>query len=244
MDTALRSGLKKDLPMFNRRSFLRGFAFIALLVAVAVHAQAQETLAPSYEPGDTFIYSNGAVERFVGESAEGLSWQTLSGRTYVRDRSFFAPILGWETSTTRGARQLSGNPHNVWPLEGRGRARFTVAGDVEIREGDEGWADAVSHREVQHWRCRAGAIEYITVPAGEFETYPIVCDRYSASSMRVLRRQTWYYAPDVGHYVRRVDVSFSSGDESSRDLLAALPARFANAARVRAILSEWRDGTD
>lgn len=227
--------------MFSRRSYLRGLAFLALMVSVAAHAQGEEASPPFYEPGDTFIYSNGAVERFTGESAEGLNWQTLSGRTYVRDRNFFVPILGWQTSTTRGARHLSGTPGRVWPLSERHRANFTVAGDVEIREGDEGWADAASHREVQHWRCRAGAMEHLTVPAGAFEAYPIVCDRYSASSMRVLRRQTWYYAPDVGHYVRRVDVSFSSGEESSRDLLAALPARFANEARVRAILSEWRE---
>jgi len=227
--------------MFSERFTMRSFALSLVMLCGMVHAQAQDAPAPTYEVGDTFIFSNGAVERFVGEGTEGLNWQTLSGRSYVRDRNFFVPILAWETSTTRGTRSLSGNPGRVWTLAARRRASFTVAGEVEIREGDDEWADATSHREVQHWRCRAGAMEHTTVPAGAFDTFPIVCDRYSASSMRVLRRQTWYYAPDVGHYIRRVDVSFSSGDESSRDLLAALPARFANDARIRAILSDWRE---
>ena len=230
--------------MFSRRTINGALALLMFLVTGVFAARAQEAEAPSYEPGDTFIYSNGSVERYMGEGEGAFLWQTLSGRVFVRDPNFFVPILSWQTTTTRGERILTGHPERVWPLGDRHRASFTVAGDIDLREEDESWDDATAHREVQQWRCRVGAREHLTVPAGDFDAFPIVCDRFSATTMRVLRRQTWYYAPDVGHYIRRVDVSFSSGEERTRDLLAALPERFASDARVRAILSEWREGTE
>lgn len=74
-----------------------------------------------------------------------------------------------------------------------------------------------------------------TVAAGTFDTYPVKCDRYSSTTMRLLEQREWDYAPDLGHYVRRVTVNYLRGTTRTVELVAALSGPAATKARLSAL---------
>ena len=82
----------------------------------------------------------------------------------------------------------------------------------------------------------------MTVPAGTFAAYPIVCDRFSANSMRVVERLTWHYSPEIGHYVRREARNMGDGVRETNALYAALPPHAANALRIEALARQATAG--
>jgi len=208
--------------------------------AVAADDAGGPAAAPSYRRGDAFIYDNGRVERFAGSNDGGLVWRFLSGRKFVRDASFFVPILQWNTSRSKGARILSGAPRKIWPLRPGKSTRFSIVTNATSRRGDQDWKDAKSRRSAQFWKCRTGQETEIEVPAGVFAVLPIACVQFSSGTMRKLRQRIWYYAPGVGHYVRLESTSYMTGRHSVYSLVAALSGRRANRKRLRAIVRAIR----
>ncbi len=75
----------------------------------------------------------------------------------------------------------------------------------------------------ENWHCRRGGREVLTVVAGRFATEKLICDRLTADRSIDLVR-TWYYAPSLRHYVRRLDVNASGSNEPPVDLVAIQPA--------------------
>jgi hypothetical protein len=212
-------------------------AFCTILV-FAPYAQCQDDDhgTAEYALGDTFIFDNNRIERFAGETEEGLRWKFLSGRSFTRNKAFFLPISKWSTSRSRGTRFFKGKISKFWPLQPGKRVSFTAISDFQRKNKGESWQSSTKKRAVQFWRCKAHALEDITVKAGTFETIPITCKKYSPYNMKLLQKVDWYYAPDVGHYIRRDTFSYISGKRTSYGLVAALPGKRANAKRIRAIL--------
>lgn len=221
--------------MIMRRAALLALCF-ATLFASAGGTSAVGSAGVPYKKGDAFIYDTGRVEIYAGRTNKGLTWKSLSGRQYVRDDSFFVPILDVNRKNKRVSSEVRGDVDKPWELKPGARARFSVVSDVERREKGAKWDTAESRRSAEFWECRVGQARTVAVPAGSYASYPVRCDRYSASSMRVLKREIWYYAPKLGHYVRRETVSFGSGKSSERNLVAALPAHQASKKRIRAIV--------
>ncbi len=80
----------------------------------------------------------------------------------------------------------------------------------------------------------------LNVPAGRFNAVPIVCDRFSHNSMRVLERLTWHYSEEVGHYIRREARDMSDGSVETYALFAALPPHAANEIRIETLARQAR----
>jgi hypothetical protein len=206
---------------------MRSAAAAGLLLACTA-ATAVEL--PSYQAGDTFIYSDGRVETALRTDGRDVIWRSGNGSRFTRPRNFVIPAVQWETSLTRGRRVVRGEHEKLWPLSARRATRFrTVA---EVRSEKE-----PLRRIAELWSCRAEGTERLVLPAGTFDTRKISCDRYSPANMRVQRRVNWFYSPEVGHYVRRETIEFSNGRRSSIDLIAALHGRDANRAAIRSILA-------
>lgn len=204
-------------------------ASVALAASAGLPAFAQD--APIYSPGDIFVFDNKRVERFLGETTDGLRWASRSGREYVRPVSFFAPTTLWESRSVRGERVIRGDI-SLWPAK-RGKAsRFTAVTTITEKKTDK------SRRSAQNWWCRIGRSETVSTPAGEFSAMPIQCDSYSTTTFRILRERVWHFAPSVGHYVKRRDVNYLTGESSEFALVAKLSGRMANERRVEAILDE------
>ncbi|PHR62547.1 MAG: hypothetical protein COA47_03100 [Robiginitomaculum sp.] len=215
------------------------FLMIAIICSASSSAHSAELLAqPEYQEGQTFIFNNGRVEQYSGTDGNLIIWKHRSGRKYSRAPSFFVPILQWKTSRSRGSRKLNGHPDKLWPLRANKKVRFSVVTNSEFRKKNQNWEQARRRRSVQFWTCHTRPMVTIQVPAGQFETQPVECQKFSTSSMKVLQKQVWYYSPAVGHYIRKDNQSYLSGKHSSILLVTTLTGRAANPKRIRSILDK------
>ena len=204
---------------------------LTLMMALTFVTRASAAEMPRYVPGQAFIYDNGRVERVHDVANERVVWAARTGRTYVRDANIIVPILEWTYRGQRGRRVISGQPSNLWPLRAGARTQFSAINfTLDTRER--------TRRSLHLWTCNVRAIQRIEVPAGAFDAFPIVCDRYSPNSMRIVERLTWHFAPDVGHYIRREARDMLDGVGEVYSLYAALPPRAANPVRIEALARE------
>jgi hypothetical protein len=58
--------------------------------------------------------------------------------------------------------------------------------------------------------------------------------------MRLLEQREWDYAPELGHYVRRVTVNYLRGTTRTVELVAALSGPAASKSRIAALAREAR----
>jgi hypothetical protein len=189
---------------------------------------------PDYAPGDAFVFSDGRVERVVAVNDSHVTWAGLSGPSYRRSRNFIVPVLQWRTGRATGEREVRGNPDALWPLDRPKSGRFRVVTEVKPNP------QASARRSVSLWVCKASKARSFTVQAGTYNAIPVVCDRYSPTTMRLIERREWDYAPDLGHYVRRVSVNYLRGTNRSVELVAALSGPAATKARLTALSKKAR----
>ena len=171
--------------------------------------------AAEYEVGTVYIYSNGRAEHVKDVQADHIVWATLNDREYVKSVNFAIPILEWQIGSVSGKRTVYGNRESAWPPATGQYSRFRVLTEVE-RNGHE-------LRSIQAWTCRTGAAGKLSVPAGEFNAIPVICDRYSLNSMALMTRRTWWWSDEVGHYIQRKYQNFRTGTSTVTRLCAAMP---------------------
>lgn len=186
--------------------------------------------AAAFDPveGTVFLFDDGRVERFLRREGEDLIWATRRGREYVRAANPALPIMAWRIGSRSGQREVFGAADAIWPPTDGARAQFRVL--TEVTDGAE------SRRYSQAWTCEVNGPQAISVPAGRFEAYQIICERFSVNSMRLLQRRTWWWSEDLGHYVRRRYQNLRNGEVTDFSLCAALPDLRASEARIEALL--------
>lgn len=200
-----------------------------LTLFAATAALAAPVALPRYDAGDAFVFSDGRVERVVADDGEQMIWAGLTGPNYTRSRNFIVPVLQWRNGRSTGTRAVRGNPDALWPIDRSKSARFRVITETQATP------QSPRKRSVSLWVCKTGKTKPLTVPAGTYNAFPVVCDRYSPTSMRLLERREWNYAPDLGHYVRRAGINYLRGTNSSVELVAALSGPSATKARLTAL---------
>lgn len=156
---------------------------------------------PAYGVGDSFAFDDGRTYTVVSVDRDRLTWDAGSGFRFVGFPDFVAPYLGW-TQTDASGRRQSGASEPVasslalWPLKVGNRVSFrsrdTYTGADDRRVSFE-----------QRWRCWVDGTRTITVPAGRFDTFEVICDRHYENDWA--QRIRWFYAPAAGHFVRRID---------------------------------------
>jgi len=207
---------------------------LGLLAAGAAAATAQLPASapialPDYEGSDAFVFSDGRVERVVGSSGNTVIWSGLSGSPYTRRRNFIVPVLSWRSGRGTGSREVHGNPDALWPMARPRSVRFRVVSETRASP------EAALKRSVALWVCKSGKLRSFTVKAGIFDAVPVVCDRYSSTTMRLIERREWDYAPELGHYIRRVSLNYLRGSKREVELVAALSGPAASPARLSAL---------
>ena len=207
---------------------------IVVLIIFSVKLAYGVTLAPanlpSYQQGDTFIFDNYRVEHVVYAEQSTIEWRSRRDHHYHSDRNFIIPILQAKMASRSNLRKVIGNPDELWPLKPGNQTRFSIFNEAN---------DSLSHtqvRELQLWHCYVEPQKRIQIAAGNFTTYPILCDQYSANSMRPFKRLTWFYSPTIGHYIRRQSINLVTGETTAFSLFATLPGSQANAPRIQALL--------
>lgn len=215
-----------------RLSFCKSVSLLTVSVLAASTAMANPVAEPvRVETDAAFVFEDGRVERLVEDRGDLQVWATRRGREYVRARNFTIPILEWEVSGVKGRRQVSGKPEKLWPPRESASSRFRVTTDVVARNGDKS-------RSLQFWTCKAGKNRMETFSFGEIEVLPVVCDRYTASSMKLTERRSWLWSDEIGHYVERAFVKYSTGENETVRLCAKIPGWTATDERIREVISE------
>ena len=186
---------------------------------------------PAYQSGTTFIYSNGDTEKVLSAKDSIVQWGRNDGMTFSAHRNFLLPRSYWTSGKERGTAKVSGAPEKLWPCN-RGKT-VSFEAKLTMQQGND---PSSTKRRVDQWLCKNDGIEEVSVEAGTFETQVLVCSRGAdPASPEIVR--TWYYAKDVGHYVRFVEVQPEIDTTESIDLVAIRPGALTWPPIVRAALT-------
>lgn len=187
--------------------------------APAVQA-VESSLAPGgYEVGERYIFAGGITHDLVEAKSAELKWQTSEGERYTALQPVALPVLEWEYGSWRGRNRSSRDREASWPPA----AGMAVGFDVHSEEWNvEDGANGPAQERELSWSCRNEGSRTIEVQAGAFTVDVVSCERWPVAAGDWHRR-VWYYAPSVGHYVRRDDLDTSGLQIESLTLVAALP---------------------
>lgn len=171
---------------------------------------------PTYRPGDTFIYDDGGAKPLVRTVTRAdkrtVEWATESNYRYTTYRSFFLPKIRWDGKSDKGRLLHKLKFDKMWPLTPGSRER------IKVRYRERSKKTGKSRKYTRTWECAVNPARMVTVPAGTFNAYEITCDRLSKSG-DVTRTHTWYYAPTVGHFVKRIKI-YRSKDPQVIELIS------------------------
>jgi hypothetical protein len=159
--------------------------------------QPAELLAPArvpvLEPGSSFVFRRGdgeeIVSRVVAVDGEDVTWEADDGWTWTGKAPFW-PVERWQGESSEGSQEIRGDVSALYPLAIGEAAAYRYSG--RSTQQPAGWSGA--------GRCSVAAAERITVPAGTFDTFKIVCEQGEDLS-DPYRVRTWWYAPAIGHHV-------------------------------------------
>lgn len=187
---------------------------------------------PAVRVGDTYVFGAASVRRVAAVSPTALTWTTTDGQTIRTGRDFFTPVLEQTLPDRRITSQISGQPGALWPMSVGKQVRFEEARVTTM---------ALFNRKIKtalRWDCEVVDTRVSQVPAGDFDTFHVVCNARRSGFFLPLQTVTWDYAPSLGHYVRRT--WFEGGQRRQSALGAALPGPLATAERVAATLERLK----
>ena len=185
---------------------------------------------PTYSQGTTFVYADGKWETVMENYSGMVTWQ--DHRYYISSGSpdFTLRPSKWQSKTRSVTRQfgprtdlLIRSKTTLWPLRAGNLASYSETGTWVSKGGAESTYQTV-------WSCSVPGTERVTVMAGDFDTYKIMCKRYSVynrkkkNRYRLRETKVWNYAPAVGHYVLATTEYTSGKNPRRRELLAVLPS--------------------
>ncbi|MGW8302582.1 MAG: hypothetical protein ACWGNO_10950 [Desulfobacterales bacterium] len=182
---------------------------------------------PTYRQGTTFVYSDGSWETVVANSAGQVTWRDHRGYVSSGSADFTRRRAQWQTRTRQGTRQFEARKDlwvrqktSLWPLQIGNVASYSETG-VWQRKGEP------ENTYRANWACEVVGTERVSVMAGEFDTWKTECKRYAAGRVSAKSRlreiKTWYYAPEIGHYVLATRQYYTGKAPERLELLAVLP---------------------
>jgi len=174
------------------------------------------TPGPSYEVNDTYVYSDGRIETVIRVGPERTLWKSAEGNVYTAYRNFILPPISWKSGAARGENQVQPVAGRKWPPATTQEIAFTV--------GSKAGGDSVDAARSWsgNWRCASGGVSPVISMVGQFDAVVIECQRTNPEP-GTWKKRTWYYVPEVGHYVRRIDQIHGTGQKTTVDLVAIRP---------------------
>lgn len=164
----------------------------AAMAAPAAFAADGKPLGPMAKPeiklGATKVWRNTErqwMEMVMAADARTISLAQTDGCRFTRLHEEFSPWLKWEDcffGSGEGTGKLIEG--EIWPL--KVGARFVYEYTGKNQKGNS-WQGKME--------CTVEGTTRISVPAGKFDTYRLVCDSRNA-------RREWYIAPKLGTTVR------------------------------------------
>ena len=218
--------MSRKYPHLTYPYMLLALIALAFFLSVGSGKAATDTGLPVYRSGTTFVYGNGSWETVLNATAERVEWKNHKGERYSGSPDFTRRPSAWRNRHLQVRRTYETRtdlflkpPISLWPLRTGKKAGFLEKGIWTEEDG--------ANREYSaSWACEVVGRINLSVPAGTFDTWKIECHRYSVSSnLKSILRQvnTWFYSPDIGHYVLK-ESDYTSGKPSRRrELVAVTP---------------------
>lgn len=146
---------------------------------------------------------NKTTMTLVKAKGDRRSFQSTTGCSWTESVNFLAPTLEWENCDGNSGSQTIGETSGeIWPLQvGRTQAWSLT--------GKNGTGDTWQTTQT----CEVESAERITVPAGSFDAYKVVCrDTWNV--------RTWYYAPALKETVFYTRMHKKRGLESKWEYIS------------------------
>jgi len=120
------------------------------------------------------------IAKTVSVDDEKYSVEGSNGCNYTNTQFDFAPTLNWENCNGKsGSQTITKTKGSPWPMQLKNKFSYNFKGKYTN-------GDSLSGRRT----CKVKEQVRVTVPAGEFDTYKVVCaDSWST--------RTWWIAPEL-----------------------------------------------
>ena len=161
---------------------------------------------PEIVVGDTYVFSNPSVAWEAINVEQGrITWVSNQGARIVTSQNPLLPSFEWISKTDgEGSRLISDISGNLFPLKVGNKMSFRST--VAIKGQRTQWSFT--------WQCAILDETETEVVAGKFDTFRIACARDAEDTIN------YYYAPQLGYYVR-IETGGSKGALlKRRDLLS------------------------
>ena len=164
-------------------------AAMAASSALAADGKPLKPMAkPAFKAGDTKVWlreGREVMEMVMDADAKTVSYATAIGCRFTRSHEEFSPNLTWEAcSNKNGGQKVTLIDGKIWPLEIGRKFVYDVTGG---NDGGRNWKvrmDCTVHEQAR-----------VEVPAGEFDTFHIICEtKYT--------HRGFYLAPKLGTVVK------------------------------------------
>lgn len=173
---------------------------------------------PHYETGDNYIYSNGRIETAVKINGHLVHWVANDGSRYTALGNFVMPPVTLENRSGSVESIVETSSSGTWPPA---EADVVV---IAARPSEPGVSRRLYEAWAGEWVCGVGGQSTIAVPAGRFDVVKIGCEK-SSRAPGEWRRQVWYYAPAIRHFVRKEEAADVGQMPVAMELIAIRPGR-------------------
>lgn len=176
--------------------------------------QASASLQPMAErmpqKGDVWRYKmadgTSAEQTAVAVTATTVSWKDTSGCAWTKPSKGFGPSLKWSGCGGADGTQTATRSGNIYPLKVGSSEQWTVQGS---NNAGNDWHTTRS--------CEVTGTAHITVPAGSFDTYHVVCsDNWTV--------REWFKAPALKTTVLYEKHNRAGGGTERDELVKWIPA--------------------
>lgn len=153
---------------------------------------------PALTAGTSYSFDDGRTERIVEVSSGLVRWQGADDFTFTTTTNVLLPRTAWHDGQLHGERMMAVAPAALFPLSRGNSVSFTA--QRHTTDSRTGAMTGLS----EAWQCRVDDTERVAIQIGTFDTFRVVCSLNTGTEPQGTLR-TFYYAPAIGYYVRRVD---------------------------------------
>lgn len=177
-------------------SFLSGCAPLQTS-QTASRLQLMPASQPFLQAGEYYIYDQGTAAMVTDSRDGNLLWHIGDRGQVVSSQDFFLPWLEWQEGQIKYQSSITSVNGSLWPLSPGKKMDFAV---TETATGTDA---ATLPKTVQRtWQCLVGENQQVSVPAGTFASHEVICKRYSGEDGNWRGTERYYYAPEIGHFVK------------------------------------------
>ena len=175
------------------------------LVTDSLQTELPPAELPTYAKGDSYTFDNPTETwTVVAIGRSQVTWQSSRGGLQSTMFDPLLPPISWQMpNKTAGRRQIVEWSGSLFPLKTGNKLTYKTAVQVSGKPG----------HAIYVWNCYAGNPRRVTVPAGDFASFPVYCRRNDGRTLHS------FYAPALNGTISTTS-GLAGGEETVRNLIA------------------------